>query len=592
VPRTGAPCCGTSGWAGATAAPAPDNLVAEGRLVPRRSTRLPVAAAVAALGLTLPAARGRTGEPRPTQGGERGGTHGGGVLTGTVRDATGRPLAGAFVSAYDTAGPGTTITVTVVSDAAGRFRFPGPPRPGPARVVARRPGYEPASRGAAPGGTSVLDFVLAPAADTFAQAPSASLLALLPDGADKRRFALDCTGCHQFDQRVLRPNGAPRSHDAWVARVRQMLSFAGPASSFPIIAPGRDPDSTASWLTRYLGQRSARGAPPVVLPEAPAGDAARAVFTEYDLPDPRDLPHDLMLTPDGRVVITGMMSGDMYVLDPESGHFEREAIPIPRANPRALHVDPDGTWWVLLGAPHKIARRDGRTGAWSFHDVGMYGHSVARDGAGGVWFNGHFTHDPALVGRLDERTGAVRTYEIPAAAESPTGGGPIPYELRTGDDGSVWGSELHGNRVFRLTPATGAFRLYAMPSAHSGPRRLDVAGDGVVWIPAYAAGTLARLDPATGRVVEYPLPTRDALPYVARVDRRSGMVWVGTGAGDLLARFDPRRERWTEYPLPSRGALVRHLDVDPRTGTVWAAYSPAPGAPPKILRLEAEGSNE
>jgi virginiamycin B lyase len=501
--------------------------------------------------------------------------------SGIVSDASGRALAGAFVSARDSA---AGVTMTVVTDVSGRYGFPRPLPAGATHLVAHRAGYDRAVQPAAAGARTG-DFVLSPAADTFAQLPSASLLALLPEGEAKRRFALDCTGCHQFDQRVVRPGGKARSREDWVARVTQMLSFAGHTSSFPIIAPGRDPDSTARWLVRYLGGPG--GAHPrVALPARPAA-AAAAVYTEYDIPEPRDLPHDLMLAPDGRVVITGMMTHAMYTLDPATGRFEREAIPTEGANPRALHVDGDGTWWVLLGMPHKIARRDGRSGAWTFHDIGMYGHSVARDSAGGVWFNGHFTRDPALVGRLDAATGAVRTFTIPAAARTPTGGGPIPYELRTAADGSVWGSELHGNRVFRLTPSTGAFRMYGMPSPHSGPRRLDVAADGTVWIPAYAAGTLARLDPATGRVVEYPLPTRDALPYVARVDPRTGMVWVGTGAGDLLARFDPRRERWTEYPLPSRGALVRHMDVDPATGTVWAAYSPAPGAPPKILRLEA-----
>src|SRR5688572_13392632 len=40
---------------------------------------------------------------------------------------------------------------------------------------------------------------------------SSAWLSLLPDGEEKRRFVLDCTGCHQFDAQVARPGGARRT---------------------------------------------------------------------------------------------------------------------------------------------------------------------------------------------------------------------------------------------------------------------------------------------------------------------------------------------------------------------------------------------
>jgi virginiamycin B lyase len=74
-------------------------------------------------------------------------------------------------------------------------------------------------------------------------------------------------------------------------------------------------------------------------------------------------------------------------------------------------------------------------------------------------------------------------------------GGPIPYELRVAQDGTVWISELAGNRLVRHDPTTGAFQTFDMPSPHSGPRRVDIDAAGVLWIPEFAAGKLARLDP-------------------------------------------------------------------------------------------------
>jgi virginiamycin B lyase len=125
-----------------------------------------------------------------------------------------------------------------------------------------------------------------------------------------------------------------------------------------------------------------------------------------------------------------------------------------------------------------------------------------------------------------------------------------------------------------------------MPSPDSGPRRLDVAADGTLWIPTYSGGSLVVFDPRTERFTEHPLPTRDALPYVARVDPKSGAVWVAEAGADAIARFEPATKRWTEFPLPTGSSLIRHMDIDPATGAVWAAYANAPPVTPKVIRLE------
>ena len=50
--------------------------------------------------------------------------------------------------------------------------------------------------------------------------PSSSRwLNLLPDGVTKRRFILDCTGCHQFDEKIARPQGSPRTETQWAEAI-------------------------------------------------------------------------------------------------------------------------------------------------------------------------------------------------------------------------------------------------------------------------------------------------------------------------------------------------------------------------------------
>ncbi|MDX1545840.1 MAG: carboxypeptidase regulatory-like domain-containing protein [Rhodothermales bacterium] len=500
------------------------------------------------------------------------------TISGTVTAEGGAPLPGAFVSAYGPEG----VRTTTYTDAAGRFALPVPP--------ARVQHLEASAGGFAPGRAAPEDgpvpFTLRPAAAP-GPAPSAHYLGLLPDGEDKRRFILDCTGCHQFDHTIVAPGGQLRSPDDWHARIEQMISFAGGHSSFPIMAPSRDALATTDWLAAHLGGPGADpprlDTPPPAVPDDPA-----AVITEYDVPEAQDLPHDLALLRDGRVLVTGMMTHQMYTLDPADGAWATHAIPIPYANPRAVMVDEAGHWWVLLGYPRQVARYDPAADAWTAFDVGMYPHSIARDAGGRVWFNGHFTKNPEQIGVLDPAGGEVTPFDVPAPP-MPDGGSTIPYGLRFGPDGTLWGTQLAGNRLVRFDPSTARFTLYPLPTPVSGPRRLDVAPDGTVWIPAYAAGLLVRFDPTTETFTEYALPTADALPYIVRVDAPRGRVWIATAAADAVFRFDLATEAFATYPLPTPRALVRHMALDAATGAVWLAYGNSPAVAPKIARLMPGG---
>ncbi|HEU4830365.1 MAG TPA: hypothetical protein VFT04_14320 [Gemmatimonadales bacterium] len=411
------------------------------------------------------------------------------------------------------------------------------------------------------------------AAPAAADPSSSDWLRLLPEGPVKRQFIIDCTGCHQFDERMALRAGKPRTGAEWKAAVQRMLGFAGPESGFPVISDEQQPDSAAAWLVRSLGNRAPERRD---RPQDPR-------IVEFLFPAAQDLPHDLAIDPLGRIVVTGMFTGAMYVLEPESGEFTRVEIPVEQANPRAVEIDRQGRWWVVLGNPQQLARFDGVS--WTTFDVGVYAHSVALDSAGGAWVNGHFTSRPELLVGVDERGNAsqVRLPEHPSLAER--AGGPVPYELRTGPDGRIWMSELQGNRMLAYDPQTRTSKAFEMPRPASGPRRFDVGPDGIVWIPAYGAGTLVRLDPATATFREIDLPVRDAAPYVVRVDSVGG-VWIGTGAADALFRYDPETSGFESIPLPTRGAMVRHLAIDRRNGDVWLAYGESPGkAPARIARF-------
>jgi len=423
---------------------------------------------------------------------------------------------------------------------------------------------------------------LVPAADSVRR--SSDWLSLLPEGEEKRRFILDCTGCHQIDDQIVRPNGRPRTQAEFKEMVDKMLGFAGSTTGFPVNGHGRESVSTAAWMARnFLAN-------PMIRPRGALPPNARV--TEYDMPEPGDLPHDVAVGRDGRVVVTGMFSHRMWVLDPTRGRFDGVDIPIEKANPRALEIDAVGDWWVVFGARHMVGRYSPTSQMWRTWPGGFYPHSLALAPDGDVWINGHFTHSPELIARIDttvrDSSRALARFEVPAHPTLGMGpGGPIPYEIRVARDGRVWTSELQGNRLFAYDPKKRAFDVFTMPETWSGPRRFDIDGRGIVWIPAYATNELVRLDPATRRFTRFPLPEPDAVPYVVKVDDATGRIWIGSSASDAIYLYDAAANRFTTYPLPSRGAMVRHLAIDPRTHDLWIAYGASPGRiPAKIARLQ------
>ena len=408
---------------------------------------------------------------------------------------------------------------------------------------------------------------------------ASDILASLPDGASKRQYIIDCTGCHQLHTALAWPGGARRTESDWRTAITRMVGFAGPNTGFPVISAHAVPDSLARFLAAHLPERS-------TIKPAPR-PATKADITEFMMPVAGDLPHDVAIDASGAILVTGMFSHRMYALDPATAEFAEIAIPVERANPRAVEIAPNGEWWVLLGGPKQMAAYDPGKLSWRTFDIGVYPHSVAIDSSGGAWYNGHFTRDPSIIGRVDRISGDVETVSAPlhpTLAKPP--GGPVPYEVRAARDGAIWMSELQGNRVLRYAPATKRFDTYDMPTASAGPRRLDVDANGIVWIPLYGAGKLARLDPRTGAVREIELPIRDSAPYVVRVDNARRRLWIGTGAADVIFEMDPVRETFITHPLPTPGAMVRHLAIDAHTGDLWIAYGASPGIPARIARLK------
>ncbi|MGE0439278.1 MAG: carboxypeptidase regulatory-like domain-containing protein [Gemmatimonadales bacterium] len=483
------------------------------------------------------------------------------VLSGVVADGAGRPVGGVMVVA---ARAGREVRHAAVSDAGGRFTISVPDH-GPFRVGVDDPRFE---------GAPATDAVAGPIVRLSARPrstplhSSAAWLNQFPEGRERRWFILDCTGCHQFNETRSLRNGVPRPADAWHTDVDRMLTNFGPQSGFPIIGGAPGELDLVAWLLRHNRGR----AEPAEAPQAATG----FTVTEYDLPGP-DLPHDVAVDSSGGVVVTGMFTHRLLVLDPATGGITTIPIPVPNANPRAIEVDRGGDWWVLLGGPGKVARYRPGADRWDFADFGRYAHSIGVGANGQVWANDHFAVDSLRLARVTPGPAlGLRVETGPLPRGDAIGPSPIPYELRVGPDGVVWVSLLHGSRLVSFDPRTGRWDSIALPERDAGPRRFDVGPDGILWIPSYSGSALFRLDPRTRQFERVELPIPNSLPYVARVSPTDGSVWIGTAAADVVYHYTPRDRRIETIRVPTRGASMRHLTIDPRTGAVWIASGPRP----------------
>lgn len=496
-------------------------------------------------------------------------------VTGKVLDTeTNTTIPHAFVQARNSQG---TI-ITVLSDENGAYQL-ADLAAGSTFISAHAYGYNRSRTEVVevePSSSLAVELKLSPQVDLATQSSGAEWLSLLPDDEETRQFIIDCQGCHQLAWPYQAFGGWPEASQ-WQTSIEKMHGFYGPQSGFPIIGP-MDIPRTAAWLAQYL---TPDAVPPWPLPISPETQNMR--LTEYEFPGIG--PHDLVLDGNGQIIVTGMFNDAMYSLNPDTGEFTRYGLP-PDANPRAVEIDAQGAWWIVFGNPHQVARFDPQTEELTTYPTGMYAHSVAIDSAGNVWANGHFKANPGKVVRIDPQDGSRQEFDIPDNNTSNLAGLPISYDLRVDANGVVWGSDLNWNRIYKLDPQTAEVTHYELPQSVSGPRRFDFDADGNLWIPEFSGGRLAKFDPEGESFTEWSVPTKNAEPYVVKVDKGRNLIWIGYAAANRVASFDPTTETFIEYPLPSPLALIRHMAIDETSGDVWFSYHHVPTAQDMVARLE------
>ena len=505
------------------------------------------------------------------------------ALTGQVTSAEEGPMEGVIVSAKKA---GSTITVSVVSDDQGRYRFPAAKlEPGAYSLRIRAVGYDmegPHEVEIAKGTATTADLKLTKARDLAAQLSNSEWLASFP-GTDQQKASIrNCTHCHTLE-RIARSR---YDVDKLTAVVQRMSTY--PQLSFPLmvqklvaarIGGGEDPleQRMAGWRrqAQYLSTINLSEGPDwsysfKTLPR-PKGRATKVVYTEYELPQKTRQPHDVIVDSQGLAWYASFGEMILGKLDPKTGKVTDYQVPRLKANlptgSLAVRFDEDENIWLGMQFQGGVAKFDKKTEkfqTWSLppelngdhvqiNQVSPEHHKVD----GKVWLQDAGTY---TVLRLDEKSGKFEVFEpfrIPR---------PNIYDVVSDPQNNVYFTVFGRGDIGHIDAKTGKIALYPTPTPMSAPRRGMLDPGGRLWFGENRANRIGMFDTKTERFQEWMAPTAESWPYDVTADK-NGEAWSGGEFSDRVLRLNAKTGEIVEYLLP-RFTNIRRVFVDNSTTPV------------------------
>jgi streptogramin lyase len=521
------------------------------------------------------------------------------ALTGVVTSAEEGAMEGVLVSAKKN---GTNITITVVTDAQGRYRFPRAKiDAGQYAMRIRAAGYDLTGRVTAEVAAhqpTSLDLNLRKAQDLAAQLTNGEWIASMTGTEQQKKTLLGCVGCHTIE-RIAR---STYDTEGFLTTVQRMGTYAN--QSTPLRPQKRlttrDTDlvgedqikvqrAQAQWLATVNQSHGSGWDYPLKTFPRPSGRATQVIMTEYDLPRPTIEPHDVILDASGIAWYSNFGEQSIGKLDPKTGKVTEYPVPEPKkGSPQgllSLRADKEGNLWAGMmyqGAIMKFEPKTEKMQVWSLPPELNRANSqvnmtspMTLDVDGKIWTQ---NNGVGGVHRVDLKTGTWETWE-PFKA-SPVGHN--IYDVIGDSKNNVFFTDIGKEHIGRIDAKTGKITLHETPTKASGPRRAVMDEQDRLWFAQYRGNKIGVFDTKTEKFQEWPMTVPWTQPYDVALDK-NGEVWTGSMINDRIVRLDPKTGKTVDYLLP-RFTNIRRVYVDNTTArpTFWVGSNH--GA--SIIKLE------
>ncbi|MEN3383738.1 MAG: virginiamycin lyase [Hyphomicrobiales bacterium] len=507
------------------------------------------------------------------------------ALSGQISSAEEGPMEGVLVSARRA---GSTITVTVVSDAQGRYNFPAAKlEPGQYTLRIRAAGYDldhPALVEVGVPNASTADLKLRKTEDLASQLSNSEWIASVPGSDQQKSVLLNCIGCHTLE-RVVKSAYTADDFMQLLPRMQGYVNQSIPAAPQLRRAErlmeerGDQRVQVYRGLADYLSSINlSSGAPwryPLKVSARPKGKATRVIITEYDLPRETIQPHDVIVDADGLAWYSSFGEQNLGKLDPRSGKVTEFPIKLHKpgfpTGTLGLRSDRDGNLWLGNMYQATIVKFDRKSEAFSFWSLPSEANidaaqlnmvsPQASHVDGKLWTqNNGF----AGVHRLDLASGKIETFEPFKTA--PKGEPHNIYDVIPDSRNNAYFTDFRQRHIGRIDAATGEIKLYDIPTPASAPRRGMMDAQDRLWFGEYRGNRIGMFDTKSATFKEWLAPTPWSAPYDVTVDK-NGEAWTGSMSTDRVLRLNPGNGEFIEYLLP-RSTNIRRVFADNSTTPV------------------------
>lgn len=512
-----------------------------------------------------------------------------GVLQGVVKDASGAPVAGAFVKMKDA---DKRLTVMVISQEQGRYTAHVPA----GKYVVQGVGGDyqspfSAAKTVAAGQSASVDVAL-----TDMRAPqlpnawpgqqpgqgggeAAATRALnVPEGHGKELVTGKCSFCHDAARIV----NARYDRDRWKAVIDDMQTYAvGSEVAKPLTS--EESNVLLDYLVSNFSAANARGGrgrqavdPNSRLPRTlMKADARKYMAVEFELPNPKAEPHEVTVDNLGNGWVSQRTGGRIGRFDVNTfTYVEFDPPPAPSKKVRLNGIirTPEGKLWFLDGGPNRRwLTYDPSTEKFDVFELpklkngSASGNTMRYHPDGTIWL---CSLEANQIIRLDPKTRKFDVWDVPSGVKA--GKSANPYGMAIAGDGKVWFVENAMNQLGRIDPKTGKFDEYPIPVKEAVARKMGMDSRGDIWVGLHLPGKLMKVDHKTIEMTIFDPPTANAGVYSVQGDPKSKLLWMSEQQADLIARFDPDTKTFTEFPLATAEEDHRRIEIDPNhTNRIW-----------------------